>query len=185
MDTPSLTTSGTRSSGHSTYLQICSSSSLMFPLPCDVSGAGIHHYNASLFLFFLIPSPSCLPSCFPSPSLPLSLSSPQLPAGHDGNVVSQYVGLLHGVGGHHSHPVLLLSQNQVPDISTDPWIHSSCWFICTIGEKYYSAFVLPFLHSHSDHTHSFTLLFPSSLDSPIPTLPFPHVMIPSTSHRGT
>lgn len=153
----------------------------MFPSPCDIleCGDSLIPFPCSSF-----PSPPPLHlflSLFSPPSLlllPLP-PSPQLTAGHDGDVVSQYVCLLHGVGGHHSHTLLLLPQDQVPDVSTNPWIHSSCRLICSVVKSTttrhsFSYSSIPILTTPTLQFHSL-----SSLRLPM-VLPFPfsHSLMP-------
>ena len=60
---------------------------------------------------------------------------PELPCGHDGDVVSQDVCLLHGVSGHDCHSALLLAEDEVPDVPPDPGVHPRGWLICSSGRE--------------------------------------------------
>ncbi len=53
-----------------------------------------------------------------------ALYSLELAIGHDGDVVSQDVGLLHGVCGHDDDPVPFHAQNQVPNVPPNLRVHT-------------------------------------------------------------
>ena len=48
---------------------------------------------------------------------------------HDGDAVSQNVGLVHEVGGQQHRPSSTMTLQDVPRLATSRWVHAGRWFV--------------------------------------------------------